>query len=109
MRKMNNMAAFIAIGHALELPCMQDTGFYLSTFKCAIPEALIPTSQQQVVPHRPYVNILPWPSLLDRILNSILAINEQEFILDMLLGDVKVWGIPQDWNLDRILRRSGSS
>jgi hypothetical protein len=92
MHNMTTTAAFVSIGHALELPCMQDTGFYLSTLTSPLPPALIATLQQQVVPHRPYVDMLPWSTMRDRILNSLAAINDQEFIKDMLTSDVKVWG-----------------
>lgn len=92
MNNMTTLTAFTAIGHALEIPCIQDTGFCLSTVTCNLPPTFIPTLQQQIVPHKPYVDMLPWPSMRDRILNSLQAINDQEFILDMVFGDVKVWG-----------------
>ena len=51
---------------------------------------MAPTFKQQIVPHKTYVDTLPWPSLRDRILNSPSALNEQEFLTDVAL--LKVWG-----------------
>lgn len=92
MNNMTTMAAFAVIGQTLEMRCIQDTGFYLSTVTCDLPPTFIPTLQQQIIPHKPYVDMLPWPSMRDRILTSLQAINDQELILDMMFGDVKVWG-----------------
>jgi hypothetical protein len=92
MHSMTTYAAFTCIAHILELACMQDTGFNIGALICTLPPAIAPTLQQQIVPHGPYVDMLPWSSLRDRILNSLMAINELEFILDMASGDLKIWG-----------------
>jgi hypothetical protein len=92
MHSTTTYAAFTCIAHILELACMQDTGFNIGALTCNLPPAIAPTLQQQIVPHRPYIDMLPWSSLRDRILNSLMAINELEFILDMASGDLKVWG-----------------
>ncbi|KAK9238844.1 hypothetical protein V1525DRAFT_82375 [Lipomyces kononenkoae] len=92
MHDMAACTAFVSIGHILKLTCGQDPDFHIRTLACNLPLALVPTKQQQVVPHKPYIDVLPWPSLRDRILNSLAAINEPELIHDLILGDLKVWG-----------------
>ncbi len=89
---MTTYAAFTCIAHILELSCMQDSGFNIGARTCTLPPAIAPTLQQQIVPHGPYIDMLPWSSLRDRILNSLMAINETEFVLDMASGDLKIWG-----------------
>ncbi|KAK9368736.1 hypothetical protein V1509DRAFT_639479 [Lipomyces kononenkoae] len=92
MHDMTTYTAFVSIGHILKLSCGQDSDFHIRTLACALPLPLVPTKQQQIVPHKPYIDVLPWPSVRDRILNSLAAINEPELIHDLILGDLKVWG-----------------
>ena len=103
MHGMTTSAAFICIANILELACMQDSGFNIGALTCTLPSAIAPTLQQQVVPHQPYVDMLPWSSLRDRILNSLTAINESEFVQDMSSSDLKVWGStpwdPTGWEI----------
>ncbi|MCJ1460621.1 hypothetical protein MMC28_011003, partial [Mycoblastus sanguinarius] len=98
MHSMATSAAFLCIAHILELACMQDTGFNINALACTLPPPIAPTIQQQIVSHGPYVDMLPWSSLRDRILNSPMTINESEFVLDMGSGDLKVWG-STPWDL----------
>lgn len=92
MHSVTTQAAFFRIAEILQLACMQDSGFNINAPIGTLPPAITPTLQQQIVPHRPYVDMLPWSSLRDKILNSLTAIDETEFLLDMESGDLKVWG-----------------
>lgn len=85
-------AAFLRIAEILQLACMQDSGFNITAPAGTLPLAIAPTLQQQMVPHRPYVDMLPWAALRDRMLSSLTAINEVEFLLDMASGDLKSLG-----------------
>jgi hypothetical protein len=80
---------------------MRDTGFNICALASNLPPPIAPTLQQQIVPHAPYVDMLPWSSLRDRTLNSPTAINESEFVLDM--AELKVWGStpwdPMGWEV----------
>jgi len=96
-------AAFLRIADVLGLVCLQDTGFDIGALTFTLPPALVPTLQQQIVPHKPYVDMLPWASLRDRILSSPTVINELEFVQDMASSDLKVWGStpwdPMGWEV----------
>jgi hypothetical protein len=103
MHGVTTHAAFLRIAEILQLACMQDSGFNINAPTCTLPPDIAPTLQQQIVPHKPYVDMLPWSSLRDRMLNSLMAINEVEFLLDMASGDLKVWGStpwdPMGWEV----------
>lgn len=103
MHGLTTSAAFLCIARILELACMQDSGFNIGALVCTLPPPIAPTIQQQIVPHKPYVDMLPWSSLRDRMLNSLAAINEIEFVEDMMSGDLKVWGStpwdPTGWEI----------
>jgi hypothetical protein len=97
MHSMSSYAAFLRNATLLELTCVEDIGFHIAVLTDNLPKSISPTLQQQLVPHRSYIDMLPWSSLRDRILNSASAINELEFVLDMASGELKVWGsIPWD-------------
>ena len=101
LQSSNTFAAFVRISEMLDLACMQEPSdnFNIRTPICNLPQAIAPTSQQQLIPHKPYVDMLPWPSLRDRLLKSLSVINESEFVMDLV--SLKVWGItpwdPMGW------------
>ena len=103
IHSMNTYSAFLCIADILKLACAQDSGFNIGALACTLPPPIAPTLQQQIVPHKPYVDMLPWPSLRDRILNSPTAINDLEFLHDMESGDLKIWGStpwdPMGWEI----------
>ena len=107
MHSMRTWEAFICIANILKLACMQESGFNIEALAETLPPPLAPTSQQQIIPHRPYVDMLPWSSLRDRVLNSIMTINEVEFVQDMY--DMKVWGStpwdPMGWEVSPAFAR----
>ncbi|PVH76768.1 NAD(P)-binding protein [Cadophora sp. DSE1049] len=103
MQQIDVWAAFLNIASKLELACAQDSGFNIVAPVNSLPPSLAPTLQQRFVPHKPYVDMLPWPSMRDRILNSPSSINDIEFQADMASNDIKVWGAtswdPVGWEI----------
>ena len=101
MKSMTTTAAFTCIATMLNLACTQETGFNISAIICNLPPPLQPTTQQQLIPHKPYVDMVPWSSMRDRLLISPTAINDQEFVADM--AGMKVWGAtpwdPTGWEV----------
>jgi len=101
IHSMTTWQAFLCIADILKLACMQESGFNIEALAETLPPPLAPTKQQQIIPHRPYVDMLPWSSLRDRVLNSIMTINEIEFVQDMY--EMKVWGStpwdPMGWEV----------
>ncbi|CAH0021224.1 unnamed protein product [Clonostachys rhizophaga] len=97
MQDMKTSAAFFRIADILQLVCLQESGFNVGAATWLLPKTLAPTSRQQIVPHMPYIDMLPWPSLRDRMLRSLPTINELEFVQDMSSSDLRVWGrLPWD-------------
>jgi hypothetical protein len=90
MHSMTVWTAFNHIATMLDLSCTHGSGFSIRALPHTLPPTMIPTSTQQLVPHQPYVDMLPWPSLRDRVLKSLAAINEIELIMDM--ESLKIWG-----------------
>jgi len=103
MNGMTAWAAFTCIATLLDLSCNQDSGFNICAPLDSLPPPIAPTLQQQIIPHQPYVDMLPWSSLRDRILNSQTTMNEAEFVMDMASDGLKVWGSmpwdPTGWEM----------
>lgn len=101
MQSMTTWAAFHRIADKLELVCGRGEGFNIGALTCNLPPSLAPTLKQQVIPHKPYVDMLPWSTLRDRMLNSLPAINELEFLNDMY--SLRTWGCtpwdPMGWEV----------
>lgn len=95
--------AFLDIARVLQLACEQDSGFNIRAPIHSLPSSLIPTPKQESIPHRPYVDMIPWSSLRNRILICPSAINEIELVIDLMSGDIKVWGMtawdPMSWEV----------
>lgn len=98
MRNLSAWEAFLQIADILAIRCGLDESVdNIGTPIFKLPAPLIPTLQQQLIPHKSYVDMLPWCSLRDRILESQATMNELEFVADMCSNDIKVWGrIPYD-------------
>lgn len=92
MQQIDTWDALLNIASKLELACCQDSGFNIVAPICSLPPSLVPTLQQRVVPHKPYVDMILWPSMRDRILSSPSAINETQFLCDVTSSDIRVWG-----------------
>lgn len=90
---MTTQAAFASIANMLRLECTkEEDGFNVHAITCELPHTLVPTLQQLMIPHRAYVDMMPWPSFRDRVLTSLAVINQPEFLHDLLSGDLKIWG-----------------
>jgi hypothetical protein len=96
-------SAYTCIENILQLNCVQPFSFNVRACYSSIPPALKPTWQQKLVPHKPYIDMLPWPLLRDRLLASQKSINEEEFCRDMCSAEVKIWGSmpgdPTGWEI----------
>ncbi|XEU96029.1 hypothetical protein FSHL1_001314 [Fusarium sambucinum] len=94
---MTACAALAVIAQCLDLDCQPRPGFHIKAMVINLPSAIAPTDLQNLVPHKPYLDMLPWASLRDKLLKSVSVINEDEFMADMRSGSLMVWGqLPWD-------------
>ena len=95
--------AFSQIATMLQIQCTDNIGIHI-TSSSLLPHTLAPTSEQQTIPHRVYVDILPWPSLRRNLLTALDTVNEHEFTLDLASpNQLWVWGStpwdPMGWEV----------
>lgn len=97
MSDMTACAALAVIAQRLQLDCQPLPGFHIKALAHELPSAIAPTSLQKSVPHLSYLDMLPWATIRDRLLQSITTINQAEFMTDMRIGSLRVWGtVPWD-------------
>jgi hypothetical protein len=98
VHRMSTTDAFTCIGNILKLACAQDTGFNVRELSCNLPPAMVPTTKQLMVRHKPYIDMVPWPAMRDKILEPVVPIDELQLIGDFLASDLQVWG-STPWDL----------
>ncbi|QKD56903.2 uncharacterized protein FOBCDRAFT_138649 [Fusarium oxysporum Fo47] len=102
---MTACAALAVIAQRLDLDCQIRPGFHIRASTQNLPSPITPTQLQRSVPHRSYLDMLPWASLRDRLLKSLSVINEDEFMLEMRNGNLRIWGTvpwePMGWEVSK--------
>jgi hypothetical protein len=97
MSDMTACSALAVIAQRLQLHCQPQPGFNIQALTDDLPSAIAPTTLQKSVPHLSYLDMLPWATIRDNILKSITTINQGEFMSDMRIGSLRVWGtVPWD-------------
>ena len=98
---MTALAAFRQLSIMLNISCSLEDGFHVRTPANCLPPAVAPTTTQQLIPHKTFVDALPWPSFRDKLLTSMNVINETELALD--LRQTRIWGVapwnPMSWEI----------
>lgn len=104
MHSLKTVSAMAAIAGLLQISCEAGLGFSISPFM-AVPEPLRPTPLQELIPHLPYIDVIPLRSMRDKILSSLAAINELQLCLDLQEGAMMVWGEvawdPRGWEVSQ--------
>lgn len=77
-------------GGILHLSC--ERVLLTSALLPSTPPALVPTELQLTVPHLSYIDILPFPSMRNRIIAAMAIINEDDFRRDIAEQDLRCWG-----------------
>lgn len=102
MQSLKSISAFTAISNLLQLSCNSQPGFHISPL-ISVPYPLTPTPLQELVPHYPYVDIIPFPAIRNKILSSMSVINEEQLCNDLQYGAMAVWGVvawdPLGWEV----------
>lgn len=92
VRALGTLSALLLNASILQIDCTNIRGHQIYIPEnLSTPTALTPTPLQTNTPHFPYVDLIPFPSIRDRILQSQHIINGVEIWGD-ITRDVKVWG-----------------
>ncbi len=91
---MQTLSALVANANILQIRCgpPYELGVRISS-SSETPATLSPTELQSRLPHFPYVDLIPFPSMRDQLLKSSQSIDRDEIWLDLAMGGFSVWGI----------------
>lgn len=83
----------LANAAVLNIDCSRrlGNGIHVNPFMLA-PSALAPIPLQSVIPHAPYLDLIPIPSLRERLIVAKDVFEPFDMWTDLSLGEVKVWG-----------------
>ena len=93
VRGMQTLSALVANASILHIRCgpPYELGVRISS-SSQTPATLSPTELQSCVPHFPYIDLIPFPSMRDQLLKSSQSIDRDEIWLDLAMGGFSVWG-----------------
>ena len=90
---MSALAAILTNAYILNISCEPPRLYAIHIAPSTqTPPALTPTALQISKPHWPYLDMLPFPSLRDKLLKGNDIIDVVELWSDIVGGDIKVWG-----------------
>ncbi|RSL67064.1 hypothetical protein CEP53_003192 [Fusarium sp. AF-6] len=97
LTSLTTVAALSSNATLLHIPCEIPSVDIFNPSHASIPSALIPTELQKTIPHPPFVDVIPFPGVRDRLLRSLAVINLEKLTIDLAGGAFKVWGsVPWD-------------
>jgi hypothetical protein len=87
------IAAMLANAYILGVPCDRPQGRSIFIHpNLIVPQSLTPTPLQSTLPHYPYLDLIPIPSLRENLLKANEIIDVHEMWQDLSAGEVQVWG-----------------
>lgn len=89
----STFAAMMTNAHILRMNCEppHTTDIHIAP-STAAPPALAPTALQSIQPHKPWIDLIPFPSLRDNVLRGSEILDSREIWWDVVGGAVRVWG-----------------
>jgi hypothetical protein len=94
LQGMRTISGLLTNATILHLQC--DTVSYALEIRISsstpTPPALTPTKLQSSLPHLPYIDLLPFPSMRDKLLKSGELVNAYEIWSDFATGGFTIWG-----------------
>lgn len=97
LTSLTTVAALSSNATLLHIPCEVPSIDTFNPSQTSLPSTLMPTELQKTIPHPPFVDVIPFPGVRDRVLRSLAVIDLEKLTIDLTGGAFKVWGsIPWD-------------
>ncbi|KAM0428865.1 hypothetical protein ACHAPT_006665 [Fusarium lateritium] len=97
LTSLTTVAALSSNAALLHIPCEVVSISIFNPSHGSLPSTLIPTELQKTIPHPPFVDVIPFPGVRDRLLRSLAVIDLEKLTVDLTGGAFKVWGsVPWD-------------
>lgn len=89
----STLSALLTNANIMQIRCTPPYPQAVPIYSPAIPLATLrPTELQLRLPHFPYIDLLPFPSMRDKLLKSKECIDRDEIWSDLTTGGFSVWG-----------------
>ncbi|UPL01226.1 hypothetical protein LCI18_012160 [Fusarium solani-melongenae] len=97
LSSLTTVAALSSNATLLHIPCEVPSISIFNPSHTSLPPTLMPTELQKTIPHPPFVDVIPFPGVRDRLLRSLAVIDLEKLTIDLTGGAFKVWGsVPWD-------------
>ncbi|RSL86433.1 hypothetical protein CEP51_002793 [Fusarium floridanum] len=97
LTSLTTVAALSSNAALLHIPCEVPSIDIFNPSHASLPPTLTPTELQKTIPHPPFVDVIPFPGVRDRLLRSLAVIDLEKLTIDLTGGAFKVWGsVPWD-------------
>lgn len=97
LTSLTTVAALSSNATLLHIPCEIPSIDTFNPSQVSVPSTLSPTDLQKTIPHPPFVDVIPFPGVRDRLLRSRAVIDLEKLTIDLTDGAFKVWGsVPWD-------------
>ncbi|KAI8718286.1 hypothetical protein NCS52_00606900 [Fusarium sp. LHS14.1] len=92
LASLTTVAAFSSNATLLHIPCEVPSIDIFNPSQTSLPSTLMPTELQKTIPHPPFVDVIPFSGVRDRLLRSLAVIDLEKLTIDLTGGAFKVWG-----------------
>ncbi|KAJ4202241.1 hypothetical protein NW767_006200 [Fusarium falciforme] len=97
LTSLTTVAALSSNATLLHIPCEVPSIDIFNPSHASLPSTLMPTELQKTIPHPPFVDVIPFPGVRDRLLRSLAVIDLEKLTIDLTGEAFKVWGsVPWD-------------
>lgn len=97
LTSLTTVAALSSNATLLHIPCEVPSIDIFNPSQISFPSTLTPTELQKTIPHPPFIDVIPFPGVRDRLLRSLAVMDLEKLTIDITGGAFKVWGsIPWD-------------
>lgn len=98
LTSLSTVAALSSNATLLHIRCEAPRIDVFKPSHASLPLALMPTELQKSTPHPPFVDVIPFPGVRDRLLRSLAVIDLEKLSIDLAGGGAfRVWGsVPWD-------------
>lgn len=86
------IAAYTSNATLLHISCTTTQPRTFDVSHSPAPTSLVPTLLQKTVPHPPFIDIIPFPGVRNRLIRSLEVIDQAKLSRDLVDGAFRVWG-----------------
>lgn len=92
IQEWTTLSALLTNAYLLGISCSTRAGLGFHIRETITPPSLAPLPLQNILPHFPYIDLIPVPSMRTSLLGYFQSIDSTEIWFDLLEGGFRIWG-----------------